>query len=411
VSGDYKLQDFEFDALYARLTKNSGDEIYSVSKRTSDMVAKQLEVVRHNVEEFNTILNGVSELTKSTQNVTTNMDLVVSLSNQSSKNLDSASQKVGGLEEQFTSIDRLLKTVNSIAEQTNLLALNATIEAARAGEAGKGFAVVASEVKELSRTTKAANEEIQGTLSEIGISIKVLADAVMETKTKMEESMQAVGSAQLSVNEINRQSGNFNQSVSASISDFNNLELTSVRVANEVKELETIGDTFKYLVSISERLKKDHAGLHPLDRLQSAVESSDFLDEKRFTATENEYKMTEHDILISATDPKGIIKFANNKFYEVAQYKTGGLVKMPHNTIRHPDMPKTAFADLWSTLQSGNLWRGLVKNKGKDGRVYWVDAVVFPCYQGDEIHGYISIRTKPSDEYIARAFEYYRRLP
>ncbi|MCB1185145.1 hypothetical protein KDM41_17130, partial [bacterium] len=76
-----------------------------------------------------------------------------------------------------------------------------------------------------------------------------------------------------------------------------------------------------------------------------------------------------------------------------------------------PDMPKTAFADLWATIRSGKMWQGFVLNRGAHGRVYWVRAMVFPCYRGRNLEGYISVRTKPSRADIERAIAAYRRLP
>jgi len=79
--------------------------------------------------------------------------------------------------------------------------------------------------------------------------------------------------------------------------------------------------------------------------------------------------------------------------------------------IRHPDMPKTAFADLWAVIQAGKTWQGYVKNRSQHGRGYWVKANVFPCFENGKIVGYISIRTKPNRARINQAIEAYRRVP
>ena len=153
-------------------------------------------------------------------------------------------------------------------------------------------------------------------------------------------------------------------------------------------------------------------GIDPIDRLKPAVDASDYTNNSRFSEREEEYRMTENDILISATDTKGIITFANNQFYSVAQYGNGELVGKPHNIIRHPDMPKTAFKDLWETIKAGKIWEGFVKNRGRLGRIYWVKAIVFPCFNENRvIQGYISIRLRPTDKEIERAQEAYKKLP
>jgi PAS domain S-box-containing protein len=104
--------------------------------------------------------------------------------------------------------------------------------------------------------------------------------------------------------------------------------------------------------------------------------------------------------IVSKTDLKGVITYANEIFCEVAQYKESELVGQPHNIVRHPDMPKAAFKDLWETIQAGKRWQGKVKNKAKDGSPYFVNATIFPQYDetGINIVGYIAIRFLTTDD-------------
>ncbi|MCC2616964.1 methyl-accepting chemotaxis protein [Aestuariibacter halophilus] len=114
--------------------------------------------------------------------------------------------------------------------------------------------------------------------------------------------------------------------------------------------------------------------------------------------------------LVSTTDKRGIITYANPDFCAVAGYDVEELVGKNHNIVRHPDMPKAAFADLWATLEKGKPWRGMVKNLCKDGRYYWVDAFVTPMFDGDTLTGYQSVRVKPERAMIKRAETLYRRV-
>jgi aerotaxis receptor len=111
--------------------------------------------------------------------------------------------------------------------------------------------------------------------------------------------------------------------------------------------------------------------------------------------------------LVSTTDVRGVITYANPAFCQVAGYSVEELVGKNHNIVRHPDMPAAAFADLWQKLKQGQSWRGLVKNRCKDGRFYWVDAFVTPIYQQQKLIGYQSVRGKPASELITRANQTY----
>jgi len=115
-------------------------------------------------------------------------------------------------------------------------------------------------------------------------------------------------------------------------------------------------------------------------------------------------------MIVSETDEKGKIVFANEDFCKIAGYSIEDLVGKPHNIVRHQKMPKTAFQDLWKTLKSGNIWKGIVKNKVKNGGYYWVNATVFPSKTRDGKIRYISIRIKPTKQEIEDAEENYSSL-
>ena len=107
--------------------------------------------------------------------------------------------------------------------------------------------------------------------------------------------------------------------------------------------------------------------------------------------------------LVSETDVKGIIKFANEDFCKIAGYTLEELMGQPHNMVRHKDMPKKAFKSLWDTVQKGEIWTGYVKNATKDGGYYWVFATVYPFESCDGTKGYLSCRRKPTNEEIQKA--------
>jgi len=128
------------------------------------------------------------------------------------------------------------------------------------------------------------------------------------------------------------------------------------------------------------------------------------------TPIDKEFNFTGR-VIISETDLKGVITFANRKFCEISGYSVDELIGKPHNIIRHPDMPKAAFKIMWETIQTGATWRGLVKNLRKDGLYYWVETEI-SSVRNDlfETIGYIAARKPASRSDIEEATIQYKKL-
>ncbi len=129
----------------------------------------------------------------------------------------------------------------------------------------------------------------------------------------------------------------------------------------------------------------------------------------KVTLLDEEY-LFEGRVIISQTDVKGIITFANRMFCEISGYSVDELKGKPHNIIRHPDMPKAAFEKMWETIKSGQVWNGLIKNRRKDGRYYWVDTEILPIYTNDKITGYIAARKPASKKNIQETEKLYKKM-
>ena len=82
--------------------------------------------------------------------------------------------------------------------------------------------------------------------------------------------------------------------------------------------------------------------------------------------------------IVSEANKKGDIISLNEKFVAVSKYSRDELMGAPHSTTRHPDMPKETFRQMWATIGRGDMFRGVIKNRAKDGTPYYVDAVVAP---------------------------------
>ena len=125
---------------------------------------------------------------------------------------------------------------------------------------------------------------------------------------------------------------------------------------------------------------------------------------------DEEYKFSE-GLIVSSTDLKGIITYANRKFCEIADYTKKELTGKNHNIVRHPDMPKAAFQDLWDTIKAGKEWTGIVKNLRKDGKYYWVYSHITPIFdESGNITGYTAARRPASETEIAESSALYKEM-
>ena len=103
-------------------------------------------------------------------------------------------------------------------------------------------------------------------------------------------------------------------------------------------------------------------------------------------------------MVISTTDLQGNITYANDLFCTLTGFKREELIGQPHSIVRHPDVPKPVYKDMWDTIKAGKTWTGIVPNLGKGGALYVVDTTVQPLYDdAGQINGYISIRRVVND--------------
>lgn len=129
------------------------------------------------------------------------------------------------------------------------------------------------------------------------------------------------------------------------------------------------------------------------------------------TPTNVEKRLGDGDFIVTKTDPKGRILYANRIFISLSGYAEHELIGKQHNIIRHPDMPRSVFKLLWDTIANGDEFMGYVKNMAKDGSFYWVLATVTPDFDPDRnIQGFTSVRRKPTPGAVNAASALYQRM-
>ncbi|MRX11635.1 PAS domain-containing protein [Pseudoduganella sp. FT25W] len=126
--------------------------------------------------------------------------------------------------------------------------------------------------------------------------------------------------------------------------------------------------------------------------------------------TNREVEVLDDQAIVSKTDLNGNITYVNPYFTQISGFSEDELLGAPQNLVRHPDMPAEAFADLWSSIQSGTPWTGIVKNRCKNGDHYWVRANITPIRENGKTIGYMSVRVKAERHQIAKAEQAYRTI-
>ncbi len=131
---------------------------------------------------------------------------------------------------------------------------------------------------------------------------------------------------------------------------------------------------------------------------------------RRLLVTDVETRFPTGELIVSQTDAAGLITMCNEAFVHMSGFSRSEIMGAPHSILRHPDMPKAAFADLWNTVVMGRRWSGYVKNLRRDGGYYWVYATVIPKIVDGVVVGHTSVRREPSRDKVEELIDVYATM-
>lgn len=180
-------------------TERQKSETHSAASAITEMAASTEEIAKNAQQAADATESGLEKSSKSSQDISTSMSGLTRLSDE----LDNSKKVVGELTENSAKIGSILDVIRGIAEQTNLLALNAAIEAARAGEAGRGFAVVADEVRGLATRTQESTDEIQTMIEQIQNGVQGVTHSVDLAHTHSLDTKSSAETAEEMLTDVN----------------------------------------------------------------------------------------------------------------------------------------------------------------------------------------------------------------
>jgi len=120
---------------------------------------------------------------------------------------------------------------------------------------------------------------------------------------------------------------------------------------------------------------------------------------KKEKEIEEYLNLIDKNIITSTTDLQGNITYVSQSFCDISGYTKEELLGKNHSIVKHPDMDKKIYKDLWSTISQNKRWHGEIKNRKKDGKYYWVEATIAPIYDEKNVKvGYTAIRQDITDK-------------
>jgi PAS domain S-box-containing protein len=393
---------------------NSFDEAMAVSEQLGNTVkdleaatktqTSGIEEVASSIQSIATAIQGVAQnaaktmdmMKKSegiTEKISTDAEQGMEKMDNMKTIVSESATDVKELAKELVKVDNMTGFITQIAEQTNLLALNAAIEAARAGDVGRGFAVVADEVRRLAENSKKGAEDI----SELITSLK---DSSNKTTESIEKGNHLVTESYEMVTNILKSIKDIATSINEVVSQVQEISAATEQVSSGTEEATAAGEE---ILSVSQ------TNLKSFEEIVVAKDNEARILDDANVAAKTLAEITDvldTSTIISITDNDGMISYMNEFFLDVARFPSEELMGQSHRMLKSGWHDSGLFDALWKTISGGKMFQGYVRNKAKDGTIYWVKTSISPTFdENNNIKSYVGVRTPITELMVLTGIE------
>lgn len=358
----------------ATKSQTSGIEEVSTSIQS---IATAIQGVTTNATKA---MESMQESEKITQNISANAEKGMEKMDNMKAIVSESATDVRALAKELIKVDNMTGFITQIAEQTNLLALNAAIEAARAGDVGRGFAVVADEVRRLAENSKKGAEDISELITSLKESSNKTTESIEKGNGLVQESYDMITNILKSIKDIT-------VSITSVVGQMQEISAATEEVSSGTEESTAAAE---------EILNVAQTNLQKFEEIVVAKDrESEVLTNAR-TKSQGLAELLEafeNAVIVSSTDIDGNMNYFTKYFQEVSKFPTDELMGQSHRILKSGWHDPSLFEALWKTIAAGKVFRGYVRNKAKDGSIYWVKTSIGASFDDHgKIKGYTGIR-------------------